>query len=778
MIRINKKIISRLMLVIIFATVFAAGTYVGVKAYSGTFFGRKQGYGYFENEKYKADGNGYVLSDGIKKTSVSSFISYLKDKNKKEDSQNGTGAAFIVYTMLGKSGKDRDRDIDGDDWDDLEERLRSLDNRGNIDWSETVSLKINSYHQKWTETKTKKGKTTKTTYHDDAFYSNSDSEKSIVFYDDDGKVLYALAHKCANPMGSVDKGLPEPNKWDVSVSSKVTKTGSLLPGDTVRWTHTVKNEGPDATDQDVEYRYENNSALGGGSGSDHDFDAGQKKNESESFNHTSRTINSNDAGTQWCSATSAKPRSWDNSNRITSSNACVTLLYKYTLDPFITSSQSGTIEANTSVTVTPSVRNNGPTRSRTTQWQISQIVVAPGSAIPHENTPGTSPQAPCVAYFVTAGASCSIVNNGTGTTVLSVGLSTLASRTVAAGDYEVGTKLCFAFSVQPRASSVPSNPGSDDQWANSAPVCMIIGKKPKVQVLGGDTMSGGIIQTSTSSKNISGTTRMFGSWDEYAALAVGSISGMGSGAAFAGPGMASSTVCKYSTLSFTNSGNSATCVANLSAGGGIGNYAIAQTMPGVAASFPVNATDPNRNLGNNPTIDLSIGDLQGIYRASGNVTINGGGAGKFINKSQWIVINAPTANVTINGDISYTNETLTTIDQIPQVIIIANNINIVDSVTNIDAWLVAGGYINTCSSINIAAPLSASICDDRLTVNGAVMAQKLYLRRTAGSGVGNASGDPAEVFNLRADAYLWSMARANSNGHVQTVDAIELPPRF
>jgi hypothetical protein len=242
--------------------------------------------------------------------------------------------------------------------------------------------------------------------------------------------------------------------------------------------------------------------------------------------------------------------------------------------------------------------------------------------------------------------------------------------------------------------------------------------------------------------------------------------------------MANSTVCKYSVLSFNNSGSSASCTANLSAGGGIGGYAIAQTMPGVAASFPVNTTDLSRNLGNNVTVDLSENNLQGIYRASGNVTINGGGVGDVINKSQWIIINAPTANVTINGNINYTSDTMTAIDQIPQVVIIANNIYIADSVTNVDAWLVAGGYINTCSSVGTTGALSSNICNQKLTVNGAVLAQKLYLRRTFGSGVGNASGDPAEVFNLRADAYLWSMARANTNGHVQTVKNIELPPRF
>jgi hypothetical protein len=58
------------------------------------------------------------------------------------------------------------------------------------------------------------------------------------------------------------------------------------------------------------------------------------------------------------------------------------------------------------------------------------------------------------------------------------------------------------------------------------------------------------------------------------------------------------------------------------------------------------------------------------------------------------------------------------------------------------------------------------------------MATKLYLQRTAGSGVGVSSGDPAEVFNLRPDAYLWAMVHASASGKIQTVYATELPPRF
>jgi len=50
--------------------------------------------------------------------------------------------------------------------------------------------------------------------------------------------------------------------------------------------------------------------------------------------------------------------------------------------------------------------------------------------------------------------------------------------------------------------------------------------------------------------------------------------------------------------------------------------------------------------------------------------------------------------------------------------------------------------------------------------------------RTAGSGVGVAIGDPAEVFNLRGDAYLWATAYSSNSDRLSTVSTKELPPRF
>jgi hypothetical protein len=117
------------------------------------------------------------------------------------------------------------------------------------------------------------------------------------------------------------------------------------------------------------------------------------------------------------------------------------------------------------------------------------------------------------------------------------------------------------------------------------------------------------------------------------------------------------------------------------------------------------------------------------------------------------------------------------------VVIIAENINIRENVSNVDAWLVAvgtgdDGSINTCSNYSATSSLTINQCSAQLTVNGPVTANHLHLRRTAGSGSGNQSGDPAEIFNIRPDAYIWAMNRARASGQPSSVFTLELPPRF
>jgi hypothetical protein len=132
--------------------------------------------------------------------------------------------------------------------------------------------------------------------------------------------------------------------------------------------------------------------------------------------------------------------------------------------------------------------------------------------------------------------------------------------------------------------------------------------------------------------------------------------------------------------------------------------------------------------------------------------------------------------VTIDGNITYTGDMLTSVRSIPQVVIIAANINIRDSVSRIDSWLIASGTINTCA--NIAAPLNSNKCNTLLEVNGPVITNRLILNRTAGSNPDEESGDPAERFNLRPDAFLWAQLQASGTNKAQTVYSTELPPRF
>jgi hypothetical protein len=135
-----------------------------------------------------------------------------------------------------------------------------------------------------------------------------------------------------------------------------------------------------------------------------------------------------------------------------------------------------------------------------------------------------------------------------------------------------------------------------------------------------------------------------------------------------------------------------------------------------------------------------------------------------------VVITSGTVN--IEGNITYSDGPLNSLKDIPQVVIISKDINIRDSVTNVDSWLVASGAINTCN--NFTGNLTTAKCGAILAVNGPVVTNKLILNRTGGTSI----GDPAERFNLRPDAYLWAQLQASGGNKAQTVYSVELPPRF
>jgi len=460
------------------------------------------------------------------------------------------------------------------------------------------------------------------------------------------------------------------------------------------------------------------------------------------------------------------------------------------------------------VTVTPKVDNSGAGSSSGTIWQISTFTLPAGTTtIPKAGESGASDaKAPCDYYVPPGGAGCTVEGSGassdtgvgnfapgTPSAISSSSGGTWGPKSLTLGDYPSGTLICYALSV--RSESTAST-----NWANSAAECVVLGKKPQVQVLGGDLTVGrvfsGVGETSnvdTSQTIKSGTT--YGSWVEYAILASGSINGTGSGAAFGPLGLNNDVLCNYSTLSFTNTGTATTCANNQA--GTLGGYNTTKAIPNVTSNFTV---PTGNDLGVSPTIDLTAGRVvggvtvpyQGVYSASGSVTITGGSSP--IPAGRWFVLEDPSGTVTITGNIEYTADTpateipadyLHSISDIPQVIISAANITINDVqgapgdiVTQVDSWLVASDSINTCNVTGATTALTITTCPDPLVVNGPVMASKLYLNRTGGAENGALSGTPAETFNLRPDAYLWGYEQATAGNDIETAYSSELPPRF
>ncbi|HEY8886434.1 MAG TPA: hypothetical protein VIM31_02980 [Candidatus Microsaccharimonas sp.] len=141
-------------------------------------------------------------------------------------------------------------------------------------------------------------------------------------------------------------------------------------------------------------------------------------------------------------------------------------------------------------TLNPSINNTGSTASTSNiQWRVVHFNVAPGVAVPGGGDSGTAPE----AFY---GHSAAAIANGSGLTFLrNVTNLSVASQVI--GDFPIGTRICYALSVQPISQS-------NGAWRHSTPFCVTIAKSPKFQVHGGDIRVGSNFadQTATSGSDI------------------------------------------------------------------------------------------------------------------------------------------------------------------------------------------------------------------------------------------------------------------------------------
>ncbi len=354
-------------------------------------------------------------------------------------------------------------------------------------------------------------------------------------------------------------------------------------------------------------------------------------------------------------------------------------------------------------------------------------------------------------------------------------------------DY-VGDKYCNSFGffwqywygvtkeVNGSVVSDTWSPESRTYWMNYDAACRTIVKKPSTSLWNGGLFTDGSVKTSLSTRYInpyfgqlsnSGDPKKFGSWTEYLAVVgnevINNKFGFSSGAALGGNGsIANATLLDNSPLTIANTGNQDNKIGN----------------SGISSNSTYRARLSSYLLKNiTPSAAEEVNSLQNVEGI------------KIIYVDGDVNITAPRITV---KDANYN-----TIYQLPQIVIYATgNINIGSSVEQIDAWLISGGTVNTCSNFangsteaRVSGYNSGTDCSKQLTINGPIIAKNVIPNRSAGAdpityGVdgrvgGDARATSGEVFNLSADTYLWAYAQAGRyDSSYSEAYTRELPPRY
>ncbi len=511
-------------------------------------------------------------------------------------------------------------------------------------------------------------------------------------------------------------------------------------------------------------------------------------------------IQASDAGKQLCSRYQVNWKSniyGATTGPLDSDNLCAYVPYNYSLTPRLSSS-AATLEAGTVTTLSDiggsvfnerTANSNPATNSKATTYTLKHFTVPANQRTCVINNP-TNYRSVCTGI----GAEQSVYTKNA--TALAPEASTTSTDPFALPT-STGV-ICFILTINQNAVIHDDSVVNNTRTSN--PSCVTLGKKPKVAVTGGEVIVGrrstapqGITTSTTTyprnsnnpSNNQTSTT---GSWSEYAAYASGAVSRFGTGAGFANRTATSSTIslnvgmpnvgtaaCGYSSMTFTNlSATLNASTGNISPGASCANTLGSYTIQSLARPI-ANMLMPGATVQSNWSTN---GDIR---HYTGNRSINGSDV-------SGTVIIAVDGVATINGNITLNEDALQeayedgAFANIPQVIIIAQGGIVINSnVTRVDAWLITTGEgeISTCNQVG----RSTSQCNAQLVVNGPVVTKKLHLYRTAGADVSNTSdwgAKPAEMFNLRADAYWWARgyAQKNAGESMRTTFIRELPPRL
>ncbi len=375
-------------------------------------------------------------------------------------------------------------------------------------------------------------------------------------------------------------------------------------------------------------------------------------------------------------------------------------------------------------------------------------------------------------------------------------------------DIAAGNEVCAVISIYPYTSGDDRNTSVDangyGDWANSNQVCFKIGKRPSIQVWGGNIYSRGNIKTSASKKNNlhgydsfqyvvvgSGSrTRSFGSWGENGVISNGTITSFGSGASLGYSGRDDNNMIWPRFTYKDSSGSTRDYI-------GSGNTSGGGEPGGSSKSFcnRIPLTIPNAQCANEKTsigLSSAIGmtqantekkvilDVLGLNNENAEVVeeVNSDLIDS-INNSEMKAYGNKGGDIRITSDLIYLDKSYVTYEDIPKLVIYAKNIKISCNVERIDALLIADEEVDTCmeSTNNV----SEGIRSRQLFINGAVIADKLIAKRTYGAASGANSVIPAEIINFDPTLYDFGNSSKTDDdvaGRLDVTYMRELSPRL
>ncbi len=590
---------------------------------------------------------------------------------------------------------------------------------------------------------------------------------------------------------SVDKPISRAGDL-VTFTHKINKvSGTFLSQDAISWTGTPTREGP-------LYSYAYSNAL---------ERIRADRNKTQQDNRYLATTNGKGyaggvtkvtiqkdtpPGTKICYKTSVVPAN-NKLGTYTGNDVCTTVSgFDFNLIPVVERDKNGPAEPGEDVLVSYFVQNTKE-QSSPVDWRTYVLKVKPGvdvAAITSGSLQeGMAPEEVAGLLGETGGVSnASLIDvdklKGARAFPASARTSVSTDNYKIPVNAEDGERYCFLLAVTPPTH----NPAPKNR--HSLASCITVGIKSRISIYGGDLQVGRhFVDDPTASKKIGSTIQAstvtkgapngitYGSWSEYGAYAPGDIRGFGTAAGLQG-GSALSTQQSWSKLTFANAGTEKGKFSSSNTLGFIPDSAraIIEHIP-LARSIDTTVNE----------MTISEANSAGRYeKATGDLTLNA----STIGKGKSVVVFVPNGRVTIAGNLDYPGGRYATSKDLPQLVIIAKNITINASVTSVNAWLVAKyptgasavadeakeevGVIKTCE---VEPPLTARDCNRQLTVNGPVMANQLLLRRT-GARAGGVNVEPAETFNLRADAYLWLYEQKKGAMRALTTYTRELPVRF